>query len=134
MEFDVEAALREAAKSAARWDRESALDGLSPQERREAQDAKARAKDRIDMQKCLALPEFRRFMWLVLEEFGGMHKVGMHADHAMTAFDLGRRLVALKVLERIREAKEDAYEQVRREHMTDIKSLEAQAKSTEGGS
>jgi len=78
-----------------------------------------------DLKFVLQSPEGRRFVWRVLEQGNLFHNTYVHGDQGYaTTYNDGRRSVSLWTLNKVLEAKPEAFIQMQQEHKSVKKSDE----------
>lgn len=94
--------------------------------------ARKNLKGRSDVQSVIARADGRRVLYRILE-IAGPHRLSPNiSDPYLTAQADGKRAVANAILEMIYDADPNAYAQMQREHVSDMKSeLERKTKELE---
>ncbi len=93
--------------------------------------SKLKKRSVCDMQTVLKLPQGRRVLWQLLQAAQVRAHGFVPADALATAFHCGQRSLGLFLLDQIEEAAPGAYQQMRREFMAEVTSLQNQMKETE---
>lgn len=81
---------------------------------------KKRERDLSDLKKVLAMPEGRRLLWRLLSEAGVFRTT--FTGNSQTFLNEGRRQIGLLILSEIMQAKPEAFTQMQREYVSELKA------------
>jgi hypothetical protein len=102
-------------------------------ETKEQKEKRLRDRELNDLRIVLSNPEGRRFMWRLMEKCKFFVDGYIHGDAGYgTTYNAGRKNIGLWTLEEITAAKQDAFTQIQREHLSEAKREEMEEKDKVG--
>lgn len=78
-------------------------------------------RNKADLEKIIAIPEGRRFLWRLIKEECKTFSCSYDKEHAVMAFNEGKRMIGASLVLEIREIKPTIIEQMINEEQSEVK-------------